>query len=58
MEKTQIKCESFKLAFEELKFLKELGIVPQMNTPEELFAKVKSLAQKYEREFSSIQPAS
>ncbi len=53
MDKAEIKAESFRLAFNELKFLKELGIVPKISTPEELFAKVKLLAQKYEHELSS-----
>lgn len=53
MDKAQNKAEAFSLAFDELKFLKELGIVPKISTPEELFAKVKLLAQKYEHELSS-----
>lgn len=53
MEKSQVKTESFKLSFAELTFLKELGILPQVDKPEELFATVKSLAQKYECEISS-----
>lgn len=53
MEKSQIKTESLKLAFAELTFLKELGLAPKLDKPEELFSIVKSLAQKYEREISS-----
>jgi len=55
MDKSQIKTESFRLAFEHLKFLKELGTVPSIRQPEELFEKVRLLAQKYEREISSTQ---
>lgn len=55
MNKSHIKTESFKLAFEELKFLKELGVAPQIQRPEELFGILKQLAQKYEGEISAIE---
>lgn len=55
MDKSLIKTEAFKLAFEELKFLKELGAAPQIFRPSELFDTLKQLAQRYEHEISSTE---
>lgn len=58
MEKSQIRTESLKLAFEELKFLKELGVAPLLQSQSALFDTVKQLAQKYEDAISSTQSLS